>query len=226
MSGSNIRYVHIDVYGGDELIAKYDEFMALLKKVTTPSRYETLEWMYSEDELGPNLVTSPASSRPYFHNAYRGGYMDHVMNVVKASMKVMKLFESMGGVINFTKEELVFAAFHHDLGKLGTPEHPYYIRQDSDWHVKERKEYFKANPELEFMSITDRSLHTLQRYGIKLTDNEYMAIRLADGMYEDPNKTYFVKFEEDRQLRRNIVDVLHWADHMATKVERQSDFVS
>lgn len=225
MSG-NIRYPHIDVYSGDELIQKYDEFMALLKKVTSPHRYEQLEWMYSEDELGPNLVTSPASSRPYFHNAYRGGYIDHVMNVVRASMKVMKLFKSMGGIINFTKEELAFAAFHHDLGKLGVPNYPYYVRQDNDWHVENRKEYFTQNPDLEFMTINDRTFLTLQNYGIKLTENEYMGIRLADGMYEDANKTYMVKFDEHRQIRRSIVDVLHWADHMATRVERTTDFMS
>ena len=32
---------------------------------------------------------------------------------------MMKIFQEAGGKVDFTQEELLFAAFHHDLGKLG-----------------------------------------------------------------------------------------------------------
>ena len=30
----------------------------------------------------------------------------------------MKVYEKVGGIIDFSEEELVFAALHHDLGKV------------------------------------------------------------------------------------------------------------
>ena len=32
---------------------------------------------------------------------------------------MMRLYKEAGGIIDFEQEELLFAAFHHDLGKLG-----------------------------------------------------------------------------------------------------------
>ena len=40
----------------------------------------------------------------------------------------------------FTQEELLFAAMHHDLGKLGDGTKPYYLPQDSEWHRKNKNE--------------------------------------------------------------------------------------
>ena len=42
-------------------------------------------------------------------------------------------------------EELLFAALHHDLGKLGTKEEMHYIPNDSDWHIKNQGAYYKIN---------------------------------------------------------------------------------
>jgi len=211
-------------YSNDELEDRYNEFMSVLKKLVSPERYELLEHMYSEDELGGSLVLSPASGRPHFHAAYQGGYIDHILNVVKFSRKLAKVYKSLGGTINFTSEELAMAAFHHDLGKLGTPDEMYYMINDSKWHIENRNEYFKHNPELEFMPVTDRAFFTLQKYGITLTENEMIGIRLTDGMYEEGNSLYLCKFGEDQQLRRTIPYILHWADHMAATIERESEF--
>jgi hypothetical protein len=212
-------------YTDDQLNERYDVFMKVMRKFTSPERFSLLEVMYSEENLGPSLIMSPASSRPYFHNAYVGGYMDHILHVVKVSLKLAKMYESLGGTLNFTKDELAFSAFHHDLGKLGTVDEPYYILNDSKWHIENRKEYFKPNPNLEFVQITDRSFFLLQQFGISITENEFMGIRLADGMYEEPNKSYLVRFEEDRHVRRTISNILHWADHMATTIEKESDYM-
>ena len=56
----------------------------------------------------------------FYHNAYEGGYIDHVINVSRNAIRMMRLYKEAGGIIDFEQEELLFAAFHHDLGKLGT----------------------------------------------------------------------------------------------------------
>ena len=44
-----------------ELQSNYDKFIAILKKYFTGERLEKLLHMYSDGELGGNLIISPAS---------------------------------------------------------------------------------------------------------------------------------------------------------------------
>ena len=38
------------------------------------------------------------------------------------------------------------------------------------------------------MKVPDRGLWLLQHYGVKVTDKEYIGIKLTDGLYDDANK--------------------------------------
>ena len=44
-----------------ELKDNYEKFIAVIKKYFTGDRLEKLLFMYSEEELGPNLAIAPAS---------------------------------------------------------------------------------------------------------------------------------------------------------------------
>ena len=129
------------------------------------------------------------------------------------------LWMKMGADIDFTEEELVFSALFHDLGKVGDGEEEGYIRQNDQWRQKNLNEQFTPNKELPFMLIQDRSLYLLQKFGINLSHNEYMAIRLHDGIYDEANKAYFMSYNPDSKFRTNIVNILHQADYLAAKVE-------
>ena len=204
-----------------ELKQNYDKFLAIIKKYFTGERLDKLLFMYSEDELGGNLIVSPASGNVNYHNAYEGGYIDHIFNVCKNAIKMKELFAAQGGNIDFTDEELIFTALHHDLGKLGTKEQLNYIPNDSKWHV-ERGEVYKRNPQLSYLTATDRTMLLLNQYGISITENEYFGIKLTDGLYDEDNQKYYKVFDTTKYLKSNIQYVMHWADHMSTIIERQS----
>src|SRR5210317_2152846 len=106
-------------YDEKKLEENYNKFISVIKKYFTGERLEKLLHMYSMEELGPNLMLAPASGNISYHNAYEGGYIDHVFNVCKNSLRMKKTFEESGANIDFTEDELLFAALHHDLGKLG-----------------------------------------------------------------------------------------------------------
>lgn len=211
-------------YTIEELQQNYNNFLEAVKRTFDGERLEKLLHMYSEDELGENLMVSPASGNVNYHNAYDGGYIDHIMNVVKNSLKVKELYKSIGGVINFTDEELLFSAFHHDLGKLGDKGEVHYLPNDSEWHIKNRGEYYMSNPELSYLTHTDRTFFLLNKYGIQYTENEYFGIKLTDGMYDEDNVKYYKVFNPDNYLQSNIQYILHWADHMSTCKERDDFF--
>ena len=203
-----------------ELKANYEKFIAIVKKYITGDRLDKVLFMYSDDELGGNLMVSPASGNVGYHNAYEGGYIDHIFNVCKNSLKMKDLFIAQGGTQDFTDEELIFCALHHDLGKLGTKNHLHYIPNDSDWHVKNRGDVFMKNPANQYMTLTDRTFFTLQDYGIKINENEYFGIKLTDGMYDEDNQKYLKTFNKDNVQKSAIARIMHWADHMSTVIEQ------
>jgi hypothetical protein len=208
-------------YTEQQLKENYDKFISFIKKAfaSQPERLEKLLHMYSEEELGMELLVAPASGRAHFHSAHIGGYIDHIMNVCKNSMGMMKQFKENGGTIDFEVEELLFAALHHDLGKLGDGSKPYYIPEESDWHRKKTGSIFKQNPEIHYMDVTHRALWLLQHYGIEFTQKEMLGIMLADGLYNEASKKYFVSYNEDFALKTEIPYLLHWADHMSCRIE-------
>jgi hypothetical protein len=69
------------------------------------------------------------------------------------------------------------------------------------------------------MTVTDRAVFLLQHFGIKMSEQEYLGLRLTDGMYEDANKNYYVSYQPERQLKTNIAYVLHQADLMSSVIE-------
>lgn len=204
-----------------ELKENYEKFIGIIKKYFTGERLEKLLHMYSENELGINLTLSPASGNLNYHNAYIGGYIDHVLNVCKNSLRMKKLYEEAGGIIDFTDEELLFSALHHDLGKLGVAGKLHYVPTDTEWERK-KGNVFKRNEEIAFMTITDRTFFSLSHYGISYTENEYFGIKLTDGLYDEDNEKYYKVYDTSKYLRSKIQYILHWADHMSTIIERQN----
>lgn len=197
----------------------YDYFIELLKESFSGDRLEKLLHMYSEDELGLTLATAPASSRLNFHNAWQGGYLQHVLHVERASRGATKFYAAIGGTIDFTDEERIFATLHHDLGKLGDENGPQYLPNDSAWHVKNRGEIYKFNPDIQHMVVPDRALFTLQRYGISVTLKETLGIKLADGLYDDATKAYFMTKNPSQNLKTNLPYIIHVSDLLSCRAE-------
>ena len=209
-------------YTAEQLQENYNKFIEAIKKVFDGDRLEKLLHMYSQEELGQELALAPASGKLNFHSAYVGGYIDHVMNVARNSLRMMKLYKEAGGIIDFTQDELLFAAFHHDLGKLGSKGKVHYVTNPSDWHVKNQGKIYVSNSDLSYLTHTDRTFFLLQEYGIKYNENEYFGIKLTDGMYDEDNVKYFKVFDPKNYLKSNIQFILHWADHMSTCIERDT----
>ena len=201
----------------EQLQDNWKEFIQLLEDTFEGDRLSRLLKMY--DHFEERMMFAPASGKEHYHNCHAGGYVEHVLHVTKCAKQLHKLWSDNGATINFTEEELVFAAVHHDLGKLGDLAEDYYVPQDNDWWIKNRGEYYKHNPKLQFMTVTDRALFLLQHYGVQMTENEYLGLKLTDGLYEEANKSYYIGYSPDRSLRTNIAYILHQADMMATHIE-------
>ena len=201
----------------EQIQENWNQLIQLINDNFSGERLERLLEMY--DYFEERMCLAPASGKEHYHNAYVGGYVEHVLHVVELAVEIKESWEKNGATINFTDEELVFAALHHDLGKVGDLAEDYYVVQDNNWFVEKRGEYFKHNPKLQFMTVTDRAVFLLQHFGIPMTELEYIGLRLTDGMYEEANKNYYVSYQPERSLKSNIAYILHQADSMATHIE-------
>jgi len=166
-----------------------------------------------------NYVMAPASGKTWYHNAFAGGYVDHVNRVVQYAVEQSRLYEKMGGTLDYTEEQLVFAALFHDLGKIGDGDQPNYIPQTDKWRQDKLSEMYTYNPDLQFMLIPDRSLFILQKFGIKVDQKEFLGIRCHDGVFDKANEAYFFSNVESSRQKTALVSVLHTADFLASKVE-------
>jgi len=204
----------------EQIIESLDKFYAIIDKYIGDSRRDKLKQFYKSVE--DTLLLSPASTKADHHNAFAGGYLDHVIRVIEGSLVFEKVWDKFGQKKNYTTEELVFAAINHDLGKLGTNDEPMYLPNDSQWHIEKQGAIYKYNPNITYMRVADRSLFYLQQAGIPMTENEYIAIKIHDGLYEESNKAYYITYNKDNDLRSNIAYILHHADLMASKIEVQN----
>jgi len=193
----------------------YDRFMSLIEE---DPRSENLKRMY--EDLEQELAEAPAAAVQHHHNAFPGGYLDHVLRVHDISVEMTKTFHAFEGELNFTSQELQFATLHHDLGKLGEPGEPYYVEQDSDWHRKTLGQNYKYNNTIQYMSVTDRAHYMLQQYDIKITKNEWLGIHLSDGMYEESNKSYLMNRMYPYPMKTNIPYIVHVSDYLAMVIEK------
>jgi hypothetical protein len=174
-------------------------------------------------ELGEErLLFAPASTAEHFHNAIPGGYIDHVLRVMEFAIKEYNHYTSLGlDVSGFTKEELAFAAMHHDLGKLGFPGEgkESYIYNKSEWHRKNQGKEYEINEHIPFALVQDRSLFLLQSFQIPCSWNEWLGIRIHDGVYDDANKSYWISHQLKSKLRNVLPQILHNADIAASRFE-------
>jgi len=206
----------------EQISKNWDDLLQIVDDHITGERKDQLKKLYTDHQ--ERIMMAPASPKSWYHSAFPGGYVDHVLRVTKCALANHQLWLQMGspwaGDV-FTVEELVFAALNHDLGKIGydSPNSEYYLPNDSQWHIDKLGQLFKYNPTIANMKVPERSLFILQGRGIHVTENEYLAIRLHDGLYDDSNKYYFMSGARESRLRTNLPLILHHADHMASQIE-------
>ena len=106
----------------EQIQMNWVEFISNIDTYISSPRKEQLKSFYEKYE--DRLMMMPASHKKEYHNAFPGGYIDHVNRVVKAALSMSAVWEGFGcDMTTFTQEELVFSAINHDLGKMGDDKH-------------------------------------------------------------------------------------------------------
>jgi hypothetical protein len=178
------------------------------------------------DKFQERIMLMPAAHKKEYHNAFPGGYVDHVLRVVDCALKLNDIWVEMGvDNTTYTKEELVFSALNHDLGKMGDEENESYIPQTDQWRKDKLGEDYMFNTKVQFASVPDRGLFLLQSHGISYSFNEMIAIQTHDGLYDEGNKKYLMAFMPEQRPRTSLPYIVHQADLMAARIEFEKEWL-
>ena len=204
----------------EQLQDKWNEVIELITDTFEAERRDNILKMY--EFFKDRMMFAPASGVVYYHNAFPGGYLCHILNVTKFALELYGTYEKLGlHTSEYNKEAIVFCALHHDLGKIGNLDYDYYIPNESEWHRINQGKMYDYDKRLHYMTVTDRAVWLLSQFDIKMSEIEYLALRLTDGMYEEANKGYYTGFGENKNLKTNLPYLLHNADMLATRWEKE-----
>lgn len=188
----------------EEIESNWRKMLSLLEKCgdRAPAALAMVE------ALGERLALCPASAKRDYHNAFPGGLVDHSLRVLGNAMRLAAAF---GWKI--PKDSLIIAALFHDIGKVGDHEKDFYISQTDQWRVDKLGEEYTYNKDIQYMTVPDRGIFLCQHFGLKLSQDEMLAVRLNDGQYADENAPYKLK-------EPMLADIVHIADLISTKQEK------
>ena len=202
----------------EQIQENWNELMDTINKHISGDRKDKMIEFYTKYQ--ERLMMMPAAHKRQYHNAMPGGYIEHVNRVVRCAIKQYKLWASEGAEVDgFTKEELIFSAINHDLGKMGDENHESYIPQTDKWRREKLGEDYMFNTQLAFASVPDRGLYMLQSHGIQYSFNEMVAIQTHDGLYDEANNKYLKTYLPEQKFRNPLPIILHQADLMAAYIE-------
>ena len=208
----------------EQIQSNWKKFNSNISKYITGDRKQKLLDFYKKYE--ERIILMPASHKKEYHNAFPGGYVEHVNRVVQAALAISELWDTFGAdTQTYTKEELVFSAINHDLGKMGDENHESYIPQTDKWRKDKLGEDYMFNKQVPFASVPDRGLFMLQSHGVQYTFNEMLAIQTHDGLYDDANKKYLFAFQPEQKPRTSLPYILHQADLMAARIEFEREWL-
>jgi len=160
-----------------------DRYNALKMKVKVRADEfaELMDFIEAETEW----LTAPASTR--FHLCRENGLLEHSVNVAETLLDLKNLLYPL-----ISDESCVIVALLHDLGKVGMPGEPLYLKNKPTENQR-RAGYgptypYSYNNSLTYLSVPVRSLHLALPY-ITLSDEETQAIVYHDGQYVEDNRS-------------------------------------
>jgi putative nucleotidyltransferase with HDIG domain len=188
----------------EQIQENYEQFVELTKRAGD-DRQEQIGKLLAHFE--ERLALCPASHYTEYHNCFPGGLIDHSLRVLKLCNRLAKAAETQ-----LNKESMIFCCLFHDLGKLGDPEHEYYLPQMNDYN-RNKGYLYEYSKDIIFMEHAHRSIFNLQYFNIPMTTDEFVAILIHDGPNLPANEKYSMR-------ERTLSLLVHQADRLSVDAEK------
>jgi len=163
-----------------DLRKRYDSLKAKVK-----DRADEFAVFMDYIETETEWLTTPASTR--FHLCRENGLLEHSVNVAETLLRIKDTLYPL-----IEDESCVIVALLHDLGKVGMPKAPLYLKNEPTERQR-RAGYgptypYSFNNNLTYLSVPIRSLYLTLPH-LCLSEEEAQAIAYHDGQYVDDNRS-------------------------------------
>jgi hypothetical protein len=133
-----------------------------------------------------------AAGSSHNHQAWPGGYIDHVTDAMNIGLSVYELYQSMRP-LPFTASDVLLIVYLHDLEK------PFKYTYDTDGNMQQDSRF----PDKASGELFKRNM--IAQYGIVLNDMQDNALEFVEGI-RDP------KYQRSRRVMGELAVVCHIAD--------------
>ena len=128
----------------EQIQGNFTTFLNYIDTYISSPRKEQLNSFY--ELYADRIMFMPASHKKEYHNAFPGGYIEHVNRVISCALDTHEVWKKQGvDTSTYTVEELVFSAMNHDLGQMGDELNESYIPQTDNWRREKLGEDYKFN---------------------------------------------------------------------------------
>ena len=86
------------------------ELKTIISQIENPNIKNLIEHLFEDDAFFTKYATAPAAS--YMHHNFVGGLLEHVLSMIKISMKIVELYPKLD------KDLIVAGCILHDIGKV------------------------------------------------------------------------------------------------------------
>lgn len=190
--------------------SKKEEFISLLKSTNRNGIDKVIDFLEKSD-----FFYAPASA--IYHGNYKGGLLEHSLNVMKVAMKLYEDFKQLTPerMSNTTEDNVIIASLLHDICKtyFYTPKIKNRKNNDNEW---EQYIGYEINDQLPLWHGA-KSVILLQMIGFEMTIEEMCAIQWHMGAWNNGyTEASTKKSMGDAYTRFPLCLIIHCADSMAT----------
>lgn len=147
-----------------------------------------VELMHMIEENCQNFVECPGTMKSGEGYTHPGGLMARNLKILK---NAITLNDAMG--LKVSKDSIALVCLFFDFGLVGEPNKPLIVLNDSEWSVNKTGQLYKFSQENDFMLVEDRNLFLMQKYGIQLTREEFVAMKFTSRRRYDWGKSYHIE---------------------------------
>lgn len=164
--------MNITEIGEKILAARQDKFVELLRSTNREGIENVITWLIEESDF----FQAPASTM--FHGNYMGGLSEHSMNVYEVAVDLHKMLSQKKGDLlkDVTQESLIIASLLHDVCKANIYKDVVRKRVNALGNWESYKTYNVDYSQFP-AGHGEKSVILLLRLGLKMTDDEILAIR-------------------------------------------------
>jgi len=185
----------------NEIVQQFERYSNLLRKLFDPDRVDAFV-----DHYGERLALCPMGLT-LDEGGYPGALVRFHLNMANAAKMLIQKAE-----LDIQARSLVRCAAVCDLGRLGDLSEgtDLYIEQTSDWHREKLGQHYKYNDGCTKSSVSHRTLHILQHFGLQLTQEEWITVLTSSGLHLPENAFYGNK-------KNDLMDAFQLSKHLVLK---------